>query len=197
MKNVVSIVDDEIRLCSGLGEYAFGKTNYNSIVTQKGYIAQCDSDADKPLHFSFTPWCFSDIKSFDVDDRDERIVFFCAKNPFSSKAQTLYQLFSKAGSQDSSVADKDTMYEASFTVCSALTQAAVEGLDIPINGAGGILVDGTNILFLPHDLFLNSTAGLSTGKLNTNDGIPSFISTDLNSGEHLDKSPTAQTAKNS
>ena len=161
MKNVVSIIDGELRLCSGLGEYAFGKTNYNSIVTQKGCIATCDSEPDKPLHFSFTPWCFSDIKSFDVEDNEERVVFFCGKNPLSKDAKTLYQLFADAGKEDAAVADKDKMYNASFAVCSALTQAALEGMELPINGAGGILIDGNTILFLPHDLFVHSTAGLS------------------------------------
>ena len=162
MKNVVSIIDGELRLCSGLGEYAFGKTNYNSIVTQKGLLAQCDSKPDEPLHFSFTPWTFEDIKSFDVEGHDERIVFFCAPNPFSKNAETLYTLFSKAGAPDAAVADKDKMYDASFAVCSILTQAAAEGIDIPINGAGGIIADKNNFLFLPHDIFVHSVAGLDS-----------------------------------
>ena len=73
MKNVVSIIDGELRLCSGLGEYAFGKTNYNSIVTQKGLLAQCDSKPDEPLHFSFTPWTFGDIKSFDIEAVSDKL----------------------------------------------------------------------------------------------------------------------------
>lgn len=161
MKNVVSIIDGELRLCSGLGEYAFGKTNFNSIITQKGLIAQRDSDSDKPLHFSFTPWTFQDIKSFDAEGHDERIVYFCAPNPFSSNACTLHDLYSKAGNSDAQVQDKDRMFNASFAVCSALTQAAKENIDIPVNGAGGILVDQDKLLFLPKDLFKNSLAGLS------------------------------------
>ena len=51
MKNVVSITDGELRLCSGLGEYAFGKTQFNTIVTQAGILAKCDSQSDQPLHF--------------------------------------------------------------------------------------------------------------------------------------------------
>ncbi|MBR5402500.1 MAG: hypothetical protein IK102_11915 [Treponema sp.] len=160
MKNVVSIIDGELRLCSGLTEYAFGKTNYNSVVTQKGLLAQCDSKKDEPLHFSFSPWTFQDIKSFDVEGHDERIVFFCAPNPLSKKARTLYELFADAGTADAGVKEKDKMYSSSLAVCSALTQAATEGLDIPINGAGGILIEDNSILFLPHDIFLNSTAAL-------------------------------------
>ena len=161
MKNVVSIIDGELRLCSGLGEYAFGKTNYNSVVTEKGILAQCDSEPDKPLHFSFTPWSFADIKSYDVEDKEERIVFYCAPNPFSPKALTLFELFVQAGSEQSTVQNKDAMYNASFAVCSALTQAAKEGIDIPVNGAGGILVDGNKLLFLPHNAFNHSVAGLT------------------------------------
>ncbi|MBR4179905.1 MAG: hypothetical protein IKR45_04295, partial [Treponema sp.] len=151
MKNVVSIIDGELRLCSGLGEYAFGKTNYNSIVTQKGLLAQCDSKPDEPLHFSFNTWTFQDIKSFDVEGHDERIVFFCAPNPFSKNAETLYTLFAKAGEPDAPVTAKDKMYQASLAVCTILTQAAAEGIDIPVNGAGGIIADDNQFLFLPHD----------------------------------------------
>ena len=161
MKNVVSIIDGEIRLCSGLGEYAFGKTNYNSIVTQEGLLACCDSQPGQPLHFSFSPWTFKDIKSYDLEGQEERIVFFCAPNPFSDKTETLYQLFAKAGQEDASIEDKDKMYEASFAVCALLTQAAGQGLDIPVNGAGGILADGKNFLLLPHDVFVHSVAGLN------------------------------------
>ena len=161
MKNVVSIIDGELRLCSGLGEYAFGKTNYNSVVTQQGLLAQCDSEPDKPLHFSFTPWSFTDIKSYDVEGNEERIVFYCAQNPFSKNALTLFELFSQAGNEKATVKNKDDMYNASFSVCAALTQAAKEGIDIPVNGAGGILVDGKNLLFLPHNVFIHSVAGLN------------------------------------
>ncbi len=160
MKNVVSIIDGELRLCSGLGEYAFGKTNYNSIVTQKGLLAQCDSKPDEPLHFSFSPWTFEDIKSFDIEGHDERIVFFCAPIPFSKNAETLYTLFAKAGAPESTVLDKDKMYEASLAVCTIFTQAAAEGIDIPVNGAGGIIADNDSFLFLPHDIFVHSVAGL-------------------------------------
>ena len=54
------------------------------------------------------------------------------------------------------------MYDASFAVCSILTQAAAEGIDIPINGAGGIIADKNNFLFLPHDIFVHSVAGLDS-----------------------------------
>ena len=142
MKNVVSIVDNELRLCSGLDEYKFGKTNFNSIVTETGVLATCDSKDDEPLHFSFEKWSFAEIKSFDVEGSAERIVFYCNKNPLSKNAQTLLDLYAKCGTPEASTQDKDNMYLSSLAVCTILTQAANEEFEIPLNGSGGILVDG-------------------------------------------------------
>ncbi len=168
MKNVVTITDGELRLCSNLGEYAFGKTKYNSNVTETGILATCDSAKGEPLHFSFENWSFADIKSFDVPDNEERVVFFCNKNPLSDNAKTLIELFEKSGSQDASTADKDNMYYASLALCSILTQAAKEGLELPLNGGGGIIVDGfessskqkLQLLFLPHNVYKTSIGPL-------------------------------------
>ena len=165
MKNVVSIVDDEIRLCSNLGEYAFGKTNFNTIVTQEGILAECDSEPGKPLHFSFTPWSFKEIKSFEADDKEERVVFYCAQNPLTKNAVTLLELFERCGQENATKKDKDNMFLASLAVCTILTQAAQDDLEIPLNGGGGIVVDELDgkprLLFLPHDIFKYSIAGLS------------------------------------
>ena len=97
MENAVTIADGELRLCSGLDEYAFGKTNYNTIVTQTGILATCDSAAGEELHFSYEKWSFTDIKSFKTPENDQALVFYCNKNPLSTKAQSLYQLFKKSG----------------------------------------------------------------------------------------------------
>ena len=165
MKNVTAITGDEIRLCSGLDEYAFGKTHFNSIVTQQGLIATCDSKPGELLHFSFEPWSFEDVKSFEVPDNTERVVFYCAKNPLSKKAVTLHELFEKSGTDSATKKDKDNMYLASCAVCAILTQAANQEIALPLNGAGGIVVDGLDgnlkLLFLPHDIFKYSIAGLS------------------------------------
>ena len=40
--NIVTIESKEIRLNSGMNEAAFGKTNYESIVTEQGLIAECN-----------------------------------------------------------------------------------------------------------------------------------------------------------
>ena len=167
MKNVVSITDGEIRLNSGLDEYKFGKTNYNSIVTEEGILATCDSADGEPLHFSFEKWTFKEIKSFEVEGFDERIVFYCNKNPLTNDAQTILDLYAKCGTPQASTTDKDNMYLASLAYCAILTQAANEEIEIPINGSGGILVDGIpstktlKLLFLPHNIFKYSIAGLS------------------------------------
>ena len=167
MKNVVSITDGEIRLCSGLDEYKFGKTNFNSIVTEEGIIATCDSKDGEPLHFSFEKWTFAEIKSFEVEGFDERIVFYCNKNPLTKNAQTLLDLYEKCGDSKSTTTDKDNMYFASLAYCTILTQAANEQIELPINGSGGILVDGIDstkklkLLFLPQNIFKYSIAGLS------------------------------------
>ncbi len=168
MENVVTITDGELRLSSNLGEYAFGKTNFNTNVTQTGILASCDSAQGQPLHFSFEKWSFADIKSFDVPDNPERVVFYCNKNPLSDKAKSLIELYKKSGSQDSTTADKDNMYYVSLALCTILTQAAKGEVELPLNGAGGIIVDGyepsskekLRLLFLPHSVFKSSVTGL-------------------------------------
>ena len=171
MKNVVSITDGEIRLCSGLDEYKFGKTNFNSIVTETGVLATCDSKDGEPLHFSFENWSFADIKSYEVPDFEERIVFYCNKNPLSKNAKTLLELYEKCGAPDAGTEDKDNMYLASLAVCTILTQAANNEVQLPLNGSGGILIDNIDaskkstknlkLLFLPPNVFKYSIAGLS------------------------------------
>ncbi|MBO4638134.1 MAG: hypothetical protein J5710_00085 [Treponema sp.] len=167
MKNVVSITDGEIRLSSGLDEYKFGKTNFNSIVTEEGIIATCDSKDGEPLHFSFEKWTFAEIKSFEVEGFDERIVFYCNKNPLTKNAQTLLDLYAKCGTSQATTTDKDNMYLASLAYCTILTQAANGEVELPLNGSGGVLVDGIDsakklkFLFLPQNIFKYSIAGLS------------------------------------
>lgn len=144
---IVSIADDELRLCSNLDEYIFGKTNYDSIVSQEAYIFDGKN---------FSVWNFEEVKSFNVEGKTERIVFYCGKNPLSSNAKTLLEYFDEGG---------EALYKAVYAVCEALTAAAKNGNKIAITGAGGILVDlsaaDTKVLFLPEDLFKYSVNGLS------------------------------------
>lgn len=166
MKNIISIVNNEIRLDSGLTESAFAKTNYSDIVNQQGILAECDSYSPGNYHFTFSPWTFNEVKSYKKNESDEDYyVFYCANNIFADSAAPLTTLFEAAGNEGSSLSDKDRMFEAAFVVCSILTQAAKENASIPKNGAGGILIElnqeKTKVLFLPERLFNYSIAGLS------------------------------------
>lgn len=148
MKELITLSDGEIRLTSNLDEYSFGKTNYDSIVTQEGLLFDGKN---------FTSWTFSDVKSFEDPDRKERIVFYCGKNPLSSQAKTLAAFYKQ---------DDEESLQAVKAVCQAYQIAAKSKLDFPIMGAGGILVDlsknETKILFLPQGLYKNTVSGLST-----------------------------------
>jgi len=143
----VSIVDDELRLCSNLDEYSFGKTNYDSIVSQEAYLFDGKN---------FTIWNFEDVKSFNIEEKKERIVFYCGKNPLSENARTLLDYIEE---------NSENTLKAVTAVCGALTCAAKNNTKISMNGAGGILIDlstaDTKILFLPEDLFKCSVAGYS------------------------------------
>lgn len=147
MKELITISDGELRLTSNLDEYSFGKTNYDSIVTQEGLLFDGKN---------FTSWTFSDVKSFEDPDRKERIVFYCGKNPLSSQAKTLAAFYKQ---------DDEESLQAVKAVCQAYQIAAKSKLEFPIMGAGGILVDlsknETKILFLPQGLYKNTVSGLS------------------------------------
>lgn len=147
MKELITISDGELRLTSNLDEYSFGKTNYDSIVTQEGLLFDGKN---------FTSWTFSDVKSFEDPDREERIVFYCGKNPLSSQAKTLAAFYKQ---------DDEESLQAVKAVCQAYQIAAKSKLEFPIMGAGGILVDlsknETKILFLPQGLYKNTVSGLS------------------------------------
>lgn len=147
MKELITLSDGEIRLTSNLDEYSFGKTNYDSIVTQEGLLFDGKN---------FTSWTFSDVKSFEDPDRKERIVFYCGKNPLSSQTKTLAAFYKQ---------DDEESLQAVKAVCQAYQIAAKSKLEFPIIGAGGILVDlsknETKILFLPQGLYKNTVSGLS------------------------------------
>lgn len=163
--NIVSILEDEIRLNSCMTELAFGKTNYNDIVSQIGILAECTSYEDGKYEFSFSTWNFSDIKSFEVENNSDRYVFYCGKNPLGKNAKTFEQILETAGKDNSSKEEKDTMFEAGYIICSILTQIAKENSSIPLNGSEGIILDinkdKTKVLFLPENLYKYSVGGLS------------------------------------
>ena len=81
MKNIVLINDNEIRLNSLMDEVSFGKTNYDSIITQQGIIAS-GRFLNNKYDFSLSSWNFSDVKSFQTEDSDKRFVFYCGNADF-------------------------------------------------------------------------------------------------------------------
>lgn len=147
MNNLITIENNEIRLTSNLDEYSFGKTNYNSILSQEGYLFDGKN---------FKIWTFDEVKSFEVEGKTERIVFYCGKNPLSKNAKTLAEQFEK---------NDETLFKAVELLCKAFTQAAEYNTDISQIGSGGILVDMSlptpAALFLPEDLFKTSANALS------------------------------------
>ena len=146
--NLLTIENGELRLNSNLDEYAFGKTNYNSIIGEEGVLFDGKN---------FLQWSFDDIKSDDL-------VFYCAKNPLSDKARTLAELLEEGGEKSCA---------AAIAVCRAITLAAQNGNEMPLSGAGGILVDledtsrpeAARILFIPEKLFEYSANSLSQAEI--------------------------------
>lgn len=148
--NLITLENSELRLTSNLDEYSFGKTNYSSIITQKGLLF--DSKTSE-----FSMWSFSDVKSFSTEGRNDRIVFYCGENPLSDNAKTLLDYFNSD--------DSEEKFRAVKVIVKLFTIAAKTELKLPSNGAGGILVDlqkdTEKVLFLPEDLYRNTVNGLS------------------------------------
>jgi len=147
MKNIVTVADGELRLNSGLGESAFGKTHNSNAVTQEGNIFDGKN---------FKIWTFEEVRSYQEDGKDERTVFYCGKNPLSDNIKSLAEYFELGG---------EDLYKAAFAVIKAITEAAASKVQIPLIGAGGIFIDLSTaepqLLFLPQDLFKYSCNGLS------------------------------------
>lgn len=166
---LVTIEKDEIRLCSGMKEDSFGKTDYDSIVTQEGLIVKSNVSLETLANeitknsFDHSTWSFSEIRSLQLDS--DFYVHYCGTNPLGENACTLLELFEKAEAPDATKQDKDKLFDAAFLICAIYTQAALDDISIPLNGAGGILVDldsdKQTIMFLPPDLFKFSSVGLN------------------------------------
>lgn len=142
---LLTIENGELRLNSNLDEYTFGKTGHDNILSYEGAIFDGKN---------FRQWTFEEVKSFDAEKngKAERLVFYCAKNPLSDAATTLAQVLEEGG---------DKALQAVLAVCSALTSAAKNNNSIPMVGAGGIMVDGDQVLFAPEVLFSYAANTLS------------------------------------
>lgn len=137
--NLLTIENNELRLCTNLDEYTFGKTAHDAVLSQEGVIFDGKN---------FRQWTFEEVKSYDVEKngRQERLVFYCAANPLGEEAdaKTLAQYFEEGG---------EASYSAVLAACKAITAAAKDGNNIPMVGAGGIIVAGEKVLFAPQALF--------------------------------------------
>ena len=138
--NLLTIENNELRLCTNLDEYTYGKTAHDAVLSQEGVIFDGKN---------FRQWTFEEVKSYDVekDDHQERLVFYCAENPLGNadkEAKTLAQLYKEGG---------EAALTAVRAVCTALTAAAKDSNTIPMVGAGGIMVAGEKVIFAPQALF--------------------------------------------
>ena len=154
---LVTIDSKHILLNSRMEELSFSKTNYDSVVTQSGLLAVSKTPSKKSdgkYDFKFSPWSFDDVLALETKENKNRVVFYSGKNPFSSKAQTFL-----------SIAESNDYFDAGFAICSMLTQAALQNVQVPLVGAGGIIVDitkdETRLLFVPEDLYKFSAGGLA------------------------------------
>ncbi len=143
---------EEIKLDSGLNEYAFGKTDFSAMLTNEGFIAEADGTLTAGTEFTFRTWRFDEIKT--LGSGDDAHVYFCGSG-FSGVP--LADIFDEAAARG---ADSTLRYDAaraSFAVCAALSQAAKEHIRTGNTGAGGIYVDcepdTVRILFLPAGLY--------------------------------------------
>ena len=134
---LLTIENGELRLNTNLDEYTFGKTAHDAVLSQEGVLFDGKN---------FRQWTFEEVKSYDAEKngKAERLVFYCAKNPLSDGARTLAELLEEGG---------EKALSATLAACTALTAAAKDGNQIPMVGAGGIMIDGNKVLFVPESLY--------------------------------------------
>ena len=134
---LLTIENGELRLNTNLDEYTFGKTAHDAVLSQEGVLFDGKN---------FRQWTFEEVKSYDAEKngKAERFVFYCAKNPLSDGARTLAELLEEGG---------EKALSATLVACTALTAAAKDGNQIPMVGAGGIMIDGNKVLFAPESLY--------------------------------------------
>lgn len=134
---LLAIENGELRLNTNLDEYTFGKTAHDAVLSQEGVLFDGKN---------FRQWTFEEVKSYDAEKngKAERLVFYCAKNPLSDGARTLAELLEEGG---------EKALSATLAACTALTAASKDGNQIPMVGAGGIMIDGNKVLFAPESLY--------------------------------------------
>lgn len=164
---LVTIENKTLKLNSLMDELSFGKTNYDSIVTEKGLFASGKFNLTTQIftELNFSGWTFSGIQALDVEYQEQRSVFFCGEVPFfSEKVSSLSDLYSK----DKTKEEKSRLFDTVTLLIALFTQTAQTDIQIPQNGAGGIFVEAEeksgimifSILFLPPDLYRYSAITL-------------------------------------
>ena len=140
---------EEIFLNSNLGESAFGKTNYFTLINEKGYVF---SENDK----LFSDFTFEGVKEKPSSDNTS-YVYYYGKNPLSIEGKTLSYFF------DNYDSNSDELYKAVTLTVKAITNALDNDKILPLVGGDGIIVDinENKVLFLPELIFKYSTNVLS------------------------------------
>lgn len=147
---IVSIKDNKLLLNSGVTESNFGRMSYGELLQESGLLAVSDLNEKGNYNFAFDPWYFDDVISLEVENCDERKVFYSGNIPLEA----------------SSFSDlTNCNFDDSFAVVSAMTQIAIQNEKWPENGGGGTLIFKNDkkiaILFLPQNLFSYSVQALS------------------------------------
>lgn len=166
MKELITVNNGEIRLNSTLDEYSFGKTDFDSIITEKGFLA-IGKKTNNCYEFSFSDWSFEAIKAINDEELNKVLVYYCGKSSiFSDKSKTFHQICTEATTENSSTQNKDLFSESSYALICLITQIAKENANFTPTGSGGILFDFDSddtikIFFAPPSLYRYSTAGLN------------------------------------
>ncbi len=166
MKELITVKNGEIRLNSTLDEFSFGKTDFDSIITEQGLVV-IGKKNNGNYDFSFSKYSFEEIKTLDDDYFKKVLVFYCGKSSvFSENAKTFHQICNDALKEGASKEEEDLFFNSGFALISLITQIAKENIEFSPIGSGGILMefddDGSiRIFFAPSSLYKYSTAGLS------------------------------------
>ncbi|MFA6857529.1 MAG: hypothetical protein WCR31_09990 [Treponema sp.] len=143
---------EEIKLDSGLTEYAFGKTGFSVMLTNEGFIAEADGILTGKTEFTFRSWHFDQIQT--LGKSDDAHVYFRGSG---FTGVSLAELFDAAAAPGTDNKSKYNAARASFAVCLVLSQIIKKHIKTGNIGAGGIYVnfesEKTRILFLPASLY--------------------------------------------
>ncbi|MCQ2596657.1 MAG: hypothetical protein MJ181_02320 [Treponema sp.] len=148
--NMISFDGKTLQLNSGILEENFGKMSFASIITEKGVLVKGTKSGDS-YSFDYSGWTFQDVQSFDTDTG--RTVFFLGDSPFEKEGKTLADLL-----------ETKEAFDCGLAIIKIFTDCCQKSFNLPLNGAGGILLELTNetdftALFLPETLWAGAVAG--------------------------------------